>query len=295
MSGFPSLPLFVREYLVDTTDLTLEQSGAYLHLLMHAWAKGGSLPDDERKLAAMAKVSVKKWRGIWPAISAYWRAENGALTNKRLSQEMKYVTEVSEKRRSAGARGGRARSDKSQSLTSSPASDLLKPGSSTKTKTKGSVSKDTGEAAVASVDFHEAIWTNGVAYLKRNGLAEKGARSLLGKLKGTHGDEAVYLALAAAAKAGSPDPVAYITAVLKPKPTAVDQKTDQWGIPDAQPVRFEPRPADLDAVAPAGAADLPRVQCDPAEENGRLPFRDDDTGWSGGVLPSLRLVGGCQL
>ncbi|PZQ49738.1 MAG: hypothetical protein DI556_09715 [Rhodovulum sulfidophilum] len=295
MSGFPSLPLFVREYLVDTVDLSLEQSGAYLHLLMHAWVKGGSLPDDERKLASMARVSVKKWRGIWPAISHYWRAEDGVLTNKRLSQELQYVTEVSEKRRAAGARGGRARSERKQQVTESPASNLQKPGESTQTNTNTpSVAKATG-ADGAAVSYHEAIWQNGVAYLKRNGVSDRSARSLLGKLKGVHGDEAVYLALAAAAKAGSPDPAAYIVAALKPKLTAVEQKADQWGIPDAQPVRVEPRPANIDAVSTTRAADLSRVQPPEAEEDGYLPLGDDDVGWSGRVLPPLRLVGGSEL
>jgi Uncharacterized protein conserved in bacteria len=292
LSGFPSLPLFVREYLVDTTTLTLEQSGAYLHLLMHAWAKGGALPDDERQLATMAKVSVKRWRAIWPAISHYWRAEGGALTNKRLSQELQYVTEVSEKRRAAGARGGRARSDKNQPVKESPASDLLKPGSSTKTKTD-TVAKATGGAA-AVTDFNDAIWTNGVQYLVRHGMPEKGARSLLGKLKSSHGDEAVYAALAAANRAGSPDPAAYIVAALKPKPAAADQKLSSWGIGDAQPVRLEPGAGDIPAVSTTRAPDLPRVQRSPegAKPESAVLVSDNYGGWTGDFLPPLRAFGG---
>ena len=36
MSELQYLPLFVREYLAKTVHLSLIESGAYLHLLMHA-------------------------------------------------------------------------------------------------------------------------------------------------------------------------------------------------------------------------------------------------------------------
>lgn len=124
MAGFPSLPLFVKDYLVDTTALTLEQSGAYLHLLMHAWSRGGSLPDCDRQLAAFTKSTIKKWRGLRPAVEPYFTVENGAWTNARLSREWQYVREVSEKRASAGAMGGAARARNINDLPK----QMLKPG-----------------------------------------------------------------------------------------------------------------------------------------------------------------------
>lgn len=121
MAGYPSLPLFVREYLVDTTHLTIDQSGAYLHLLMHAWVKGGTLPDDEKQLAAMAKCTVKKWRSIRAAIEDFWIIENGTWVNKRLSRELQFVRGKIEKRSAAGKRGGRPRNEEKQSLNESNA------------------------------------------------------------------------------------------------------------------------------------------------------------------------------
>jgi uncharacterized protein YdaU (DUF1376 family) len=121
MAGFPSLPLFVREYLVDTTHLSLEESGAYLHLLMHAWARRGVLPDDERVLATFCKVSVKKWRGLRPALEPFFTVSDGTWTNERLSREWQYVQDVSEKRRAAGAIGGRGRPQGKQGVGEAPA------------------------------------------------------------------------------------------------------------------------------------------------------------------------------
>lgn len=116
MAGYPSLPLFVKDYLMKTMVLSLEQSGAYLHLLMHAWYAGGELPDDDKALAALCKVSVKKWMGIRPVMEPFWIIQNGVWTNERLSRELQYVKEVSEKRASAGAKGGASRTAKIKEL-----------------------------------------------------------------------------------------------------------------------------------------------------------------------------------
>jgi uncharacterized protein YdaU (DUF1376 family) len=108
MSERPFMQLFVGDMVGDTLDLTAEQFGAYLLILMRMWTAGGSLPDDDNKLATIARMSVKKWRAVSPNIMAYFDRADGSITNRRLTMELRKGEGKTLKRSDAGARGGRA-------------------------------------------------------------------------------------------------------------------------------------------------------------------------------------------
>lgn len=68
--------------------MTLEQQGAYLALLWHAWQNDG-LPNDLRDLARILGVSPRRLKSrIWPRLADCWpAAEDGRLRNPRQEQE----------------------------------------------------------------------------------------------------------------------------------------------------------------------------------------------------------------
>lgn len=103
MSRKPShIPLFPDAYLRDTTHLTTEEHGAYLLLMMAAWgSEDCTLPHDEKRLAALTKMSVAKWRKIAPTLMEFWSIDKGRLAQKRLSKEWAYVHQKSAKRKDA--------------------------------------------------------------------------------------------------------------------------------------------------------------------------------------------------
>ena len=103
MSKKPShIPLFPDAYLRDTTHLTTEEHGAYFLLLMAAWGNDDcTLPYDEKRLAALAKMPLLKWRKIAHIILEFWTIDNGRISQSRLLREFAYVQDKSKKAREA--------------------------------------------------------------------------------------------------------------------------------------------------------------------------------------------------
>lgn len=102
MAEFPTLTLWTDAYLGDTQHLTLEEHGAYLKLLFIAWRTPDcDLPDDDRRLANMLGVGLKKWSGLKLAVMAFWHLEAGRWTQKRLTRERDFVRRQSQKNRDA--------------------------------------------------------------------------------------------------------------------------------------------------------------------------------------------------
>lgn len=102
MSKPSHIPVFPDAYLRDTTHLTTEEHGAYFLLLMAAWGSDDcTLPHDERRLAALTKMTVARWRKIAPSVLEFWTIDRGRITQKRLLKEWLYVREKSAKARAS--------------------------------------------------------------------------------------------------------------------------------------------------------------------------------------------------
>lgn len=96
------IPIFPDTYHRDTTHLTTEEHGAYFLLLMAAWgSEDCTLPNDEKRLAALAKMPVGRWRKIAPTVLEFWSYDKGRLFQKRLLKEWHYVREKATKRKAA--------------------------------------------------------------------------------------------------------------------------------------------------------------------------------------------------
>lgn len=98
------MPLYVADYLADTMALSAEEHGAYMLLLMDYW-RHGPLLDDDKKLAAIARVDRRSWNNsVAATVRAYFSVgEDGRLHQKRMDGERQHATDLSGKRRIAGA------------------------------------------------------------------------------------------------------------------------------------------------------------------------------------------------
>jgi uncharacterized protein YdaU (DUF1376 family) len=116
------MPLYVADYLSATGHLSAAESGAYLHLLMHAWQKG-KLPIEDRFLARIARMTDRQWAAAKPTLQEFFTAD---WVNSRLESERAKALSKAKARAECGSRGGIAKSLKTRNdalakATASPA------------------------------------------------------------------------------------------------------------------------------------------------------------------------------
>ncbi len=102
------MPLYVGDYLADTMHLSGPEHGAYLLLLMHSW-RTGALPDDDRKLAAIARTDQKAWREMRDDILAFFTWTDSGFVQGRLERVRAEQGAKVEQRRAAGRASALAR------------------------------------------------------------------------------------------------------------------------------------------------------------------------------------------
>lgn len=103
------MPLYISDYLGDTMHLTTAQHGAYLLLLMGAWKRGASLPDNDEQLAQIARCDLKAWRAMRPVLEEFFDVVDGEWTQKRLASEFVRAGGIVSKRKEAGKKGAAKR------------------------------------------------------------------------------------------------------------------------------------------------------------------------------------------
>ena len=86
-------PLWVDAFLRDTTHLEADEIGAYLLLLMAMWIREScDLPDDDARLARVARVSTRLWKSrVGTVIRPLLSTGDGVVFSKRLREEATYV------------------------------------------------------------------------------------------------------------------------------------------------------------------------------------------------------------
>lgn len=86
-------PLWVDAFQRDTQHLGADEVGAYMLILMAMWTREScDFPDDDRRLAQVARVSLRLWTSrIGPVVKAFFKSADGVVTSKRLREEATYV------------------------------------------------------------------------------------------------------------------------------------------------------------------------------------------------------------
>ena len=86
----PAFQFYPKDFLVDehVALMSLQEVGAYVILLCHAWLEGGIPPDCDR-LARLCRVSTPAFSRLWPSLEPLFQPQgaNGRLINRRMEEE----------------------------------------------------------------------------------------------------------------------------------------------------------------------------------------------------------------
>lgn len=116
------MPLYIGDYLADTSRLTTEQHGAYLLLLMDYW-RSGRLPDNDQVLAQIAKLSPDAWSNARAMLEQFFSIEEGYWVHGRVEKELAQSLENKAKNhqravQAAEKRWGKQQKDATSNATS---------------------------------------------------------------------------------------------------------------------------------------------------------------------------------
>jgi uncharacterized protein YdaU (DUF1376 family) len=221
------MPLFVADYLADTSRLTLTEHGAYLRLLMDYW-RNGAPPDDDATLARILGIDRRAWCKLRARIAPFFVIQNGRWTHKRVEQELAGARERSgkaaEKAKTAATRrwqlererrgGPEADAPSIAPSIPGPMPGALPQAMPEQCPSPVTCSVPTEQAQSALAEPNQEGWRRGVALLMvAGGMPEPKARRLFGRILSDHRLEARDL-LPSVVKAeglGTADPQGYLT------------------------------------------------------------------------------------
>jgi len=95
------MPLYIADYLADTSRLTTEQHGAYLLMIMDYW-RNGPLPDDDEALANITRLSLAAWKKNRPSLARLFKVADGEWRHSRIERELERSKQLMEQRKNAG-------------------------------------------------------------------------------------------------------------------------------------------------------------------------------------------------
>lgn len=204
------MPLYIGDYLRDTSRLTTEGHGAYLLLIFDYWASGKPLPDDDSQLAAVTRLAVTRWKALRPVVAGFFQIGDGLWHHKRIDSELQSAADNTSKRAAAGRRGAVAKwSDRDGKTDGNAIPDAMRSqcdndGPSPSPRKEDSEADASG--AGAPVDPVRVLWGQALEILGQ------GQRSLIGKMRKEYGDVALLEAIVETKNECPSDPPSYFVA-----------------------------------------------------------------------------------
>lgn len=190
------------DWLGGTIGLSLEEEGLYVRICALIWSRGERITED--LLRAATKAHGNKVNALLASLHAKGKiTRNGReIGQKRAENELEKAEKRVRKASENGAKGGRP-----NGLAKAPGSRAVKATTTTTTK-----EEDSEATPLLPADPVKAIFDRGLTIL---GQAH---RSLLGKMRRDHGDEAVLAGIIACEAEQPSEPVSFFIACMSRAP-----------------------------------------------------------------------------
>lgn len=201
MAALPYMQLYVADYMADTAHLSALEHGGYLLLIMTYWQRGKPLPDNDSKLARIARMSDKEWADVKPSIEEFFTVSNGMWSHKRIDAELQKVADKSLKARKA--REQRTINERTTDVVTDVPTNVKRSNYHTDTDTE----EETKGADAPPEDLDKILYDRGKTVLGQK------AAGLITKLKTQVGTGQALEAVEQASRKNNP--VEYIGGVLR--------------------------------------------------------------------------------
>ena len=214
------------DWLAGTIELTLEEEGAFIRICLLIYSKGRPIPDKDRWLASMCRVSTRKWRTLRQALIDKEKitVSDGLIHQKRCRKELEKGANIARKRAESGAKGGRKSAEQSAKALTDNDTSQASGGPATRARATPSPSPFTfpkgkdgqpPSPGAPTVNPTAVIFDQCLAYLTQNGVRDKNARSLIGKWRKDYGVGNVIEIVSEASQQAVSEPIAWIEKALR--------------------------------------------------------------------------------
>lgn len=200
------------DYTSNTLHLTTRQHGGYILLICAAWAARGYLPGTDVALMAITKLSKREWAEDGPVLKTFLTATEDGWMHERVAFEWQDAQALIEAKSKAGKKGARNRwkGRASGNAMALPSSSQKQTDSHQQLPLPSSEANASG-ADAPQADPVKSLFDEGVELLTSTGCAERNARTIIGKWRQEHGNEAALDAIRQARTEGITEPIAWIT------------------------------------------------------------------------------------
>ena len=103
------MPLYIGDFLRDTTGLDAEMIGEYLLLYIAIWSKAGPLPNDNQKLARICRMTTERFIETREELSSLFDAQDDEWTHHDLLAERAKWVEARRKKSEANRKNANKR------------------------------------------------------------------------------------------------------------------------------------------------------------------------------------------